>query len=152
MKRSVLIVSICTLLVIGVAIAGQALVVTQGVFYTPAGLPANATPLAISASVMAGAGLYLSFPLTLASGVLGLIATELRQRHRWTIAVAVAGLLAALGLFGMIWIFLSVDSPAPLTLFPLVTPFALVPLVTLFYCFQPDMQPARVPRATPGAR
>jgi hypothetical protein len=142
MKRTLLIVSIGTLLVLGAAVAGQALVVTLGVTYTPSGQIANPIPLAVVASFMAGVGTILSFPLCLATGVLGLVATALREQYRWLVAVVVAGLLGLVGLVGMALVLLSTNSPVAF-----VTPLVLVPLVTLLYSLRSD--PGTAPR--PGA-
>ncbi|HEX6796332.1 MAG TPA: hypothetical protein VF116_01315 [Ktedonobacterales bacterium] len=128
MVRALLIVSISTLLVLGVAIAGQALVVLLGVSYTPSGLPVDPTPLAVVVSIMASAGGLLSLPLVLATCVLGLVAAALRRQYTWIVAIAGVGLLALVGLVGTAWMILSTNSPVAL-----VTPLALVAMVTLLY-------------------
>jgi hypothetical protein len=133
MKRALLIVSICTLLVIGVAVVGQALVVTQRVYYTPSGQPINPTPLALVATYMAGVGGALSFPLCLLTCALGLVVMILHKHCRWVVAVIVAGLLSLVGLFGMAWVLLSVNSPVALA-----TPLCLVVLVILLYSLWPN--------------
>jgi hypothetical protein len=137
MKRTLLIVSIGTLLVVGVAVAGQALVVTQGIYYTPSGQPANPTPLALVATFMAGAGSALSMPLCMATAILGLVIAGMRQQYRWIMAILGACLLSMVGLFGMAWILLSANSPVAF-----VTPLALIVLVTLLYGLRLDSDSA----------
>jgi hypothetical protein len=74
----------------------------------------------------------LSLPLTAVDGALGIVVTGLEQRYAWLVAVVVAGLLALVGLFAMIWILLSVESPIAFQ-----APFLVVPLVTLAYTLAP---------------
>jgi hypothetical protein len=137
MQRAVLIVSIVTLLALAATIAGQALVVTLGVTYTPTGQLVNPTPLATSASAMAGVGGILSFPLCLATFTLGLTAMILRRQYTWVAATIVAGLLGLVGLLGMAWVLLSANSPVAFW-----TPLVPIPLVTLFYSLRPASETA----------
>ncbi|WIG60604.1 MAG: hypothetical protein OJF49_003352 [Ktedonobacterales bacterium] len=141
MKRALLVVSICTLLALGVAVVGRALVVTQGVTYTPSGQPADPTPLAITATLMEGIGSVLAALLCLATFVLGVATAAARKRSGWVAAFVVAGLLALVGFVGMAWVLLSVNSPVAWG-----TPLALVPLVALLYALRPDPAPATAAR------
>jgi flagellar basal body-associated protein FliL len=133
MKRSLLILSIVTPVLLGAAIAGQVVVVTQGITYTPDGQPTNPTPMATIATFMAAAGAVLSIPLCLAAFVLGLVAMGERKQAGWIATLVAAGLLAVAGLFGMAWVLLSANSPIPL-----VAPLGLVALVTLLYSLRRD--------------
>jgi hypothetical protein len=127
MKRALVIVSVATLLVIGVAVVGRALIETQGITYGPNGLPVTPSPLATVAIVVDGIQ-FLAIPLCLATGVLGLIVAATRSEYGWLVALVVAGMLALVGLVGMAWVLLSANSPIAF-----VTPLAVVPLVALFY-------------------
>ena len=140
MKRALLVVSICALFALGVAVAGTALVVTQSVTYTPSGQPADPTPLAITATLMEGAGSVLGALLCLATFVLGVATATARKRSGWVVAFVIAGLLTLVGFVGMAWVLLSVNSPAAW-----VTPLALVPLIAVLYALRPD--PALAPAA-----
>jgi hypothetical protein len=128
MKLALLIVSIGTLIVIGVAVIGHALVVTQVVTYTPTGQIANPTPLAVVATFMDAVGSGLAMPLCLVTAVLGLVATAGRAQYGWLAAVVVAGVLALVGLVGMAYIILDAN-----VVVPFVAPLAVVPLVTVLY-------------------
>ena len=143
MQRALLILSIGTLLVLGAAVAGQALVVMLGVTYTPSGQPADLTPLPVIVSFLAGLGGILSVPLCLATFVLGLVAMLAREQYGWVVAVVVAGVLGLVGVVGMAWVLLSANSPVAF-----VTPLALIPLVTVLYSLRPDPGTARRPGAS----
>lgn len=127
MKRLVQIVSLATLITVVAAMVAQALTVTQGITYDQNGQPVNPSTLTLIVTILGVAGM-LSLPLTAVDGVLGIIGAGLAQHYVWLIAVVVAGLLALVGFFVMIWILLSVESPIAFQ-----TPFVLVPLVTLAY-------------------
>ncbi len=135
MKRALLIVSLVTLALVVAAMVAQALTVAQGITYDANGQPVNPSTLTLIVTILGVAGL-LSLPLTAANGVLGIVVTGLDKRYGWLVAVMVAGGLALVGFFGMIWILLSVQSP-----FAFQTPFLIVPLVTLLYSSLPT--PAR---------
>lgn len=127
MKRLVWIVSLSTLVVLGAGILGQALIVILGVYYTPNGDLADPTPLAIVATVLDLGGL-LAMPLTASALVLGLVVIAQDRRYGWFVALVVASLLACVGLLGMAWILLSVNSPIAFQ-----TPLAAISLVTALY-------------------
>jgi hypothetical protein len=131
MKRLVQIVSLATLITVVAAMVAQALTVTQGITYDQNGQPVNPSTLTLIVTILGVAGM-LSLPLTAVDGVLGIICAGLAQHYVWLIAVVVAGLLALVGFFVMIWILLSVESPIAFQ-----TPFVLVPLVTLAYTLAP---------------
>ncbi|HEX5156480.1 MAG TPA: hypothetical protein VFW17_04625 [Ktedonobacterales bacterium] len=131
MKRLVQIVSLATLITVVAAMVAQALTVTQGITYDQNGQPVNPSTLTLIVTILGVAGM-LSLPLTAVDGVLGIIGAGLAQHYVWLIAVVVAGLLALVGFFVMIWILLSVESPIAFQ-----TPFVLVPLVTLAYTLAP---------------
>jgi hypothetical protein len=131
MKRALLILSLITLFALIAAEIGQTLIETQGVTYDPNGRIVDSTPLAVFSTVLASAGLLLSFPLSLATFIVGLVAMILRHQSRWVVAVIVAGVLGFMGLLVMAWVLLSTNSPVTLVL-----PFILVPLVTLLYSAQ----------------
>lgn len=133
MKRALLIVSAGTLIAVVVAVVGQALVVTQGVYYDPSGQVVNPTPLAVLATAMAGIGMYLALLLTAATFVLGGVTMGVRGDYRWLVALAVASALTLVGIVGMAWVLLSVNSPVAF-----VTPLGLVSLVTIIYSLCPD--------------
>lgn len=131
MKRLVQIVSLATLITVVAAMVAQALTVTQGITYDQNGQPVNPSTLTLIVTILGVAGM-LSLPLTAVDGVLGIVGAGLAQHYVWLIAVVVAGLLALVGFFVMIWILLSVESPIAFQ-----TPFVLVPLVTLAYTLAP---------------
>jgi hypothetical protein len=127
------IVSLLTLVALGAAIAGQALVVALGVYYTPDGQPVDPTPLAVTVSILAGFGGLLAMPLALATFILGLVATAVHQRYGWLVAAIVAGALSLVGLVSMAWVLLSVRSPIAFQ-----APLIVIPLVTLAYSLWPQ--------------
>jgi hypothetical protein len=131
MKRALQIVSLVTLITVIAAMVAQALTVTQGIYYDPNGQPVNPSTLTLIVTILGVAGL-LSLPLIAANGILGIVVTGLERRYGWLVAVVVAGMLALVGLFGMIWILLSVQSPIAFQ-----TPLIIVPLVTLAYTLAP---------------
>jgi len=131
MKRLVQIVSLVTLVTVLAAMIAQALTVTQGIAYDSNGQPVNPSTLTLIVTMLGIAGM-LSLPLTAVNGVLGIAVTGLERRFAWLAAVVVAGALALVGLFAMIWILLSVES-----LVAFQAPFAIVPLVTLAYTLAP---------------
>ena len=131
MKRALQIISLVTLVTVIAAMVAQVLTVTQGVTYDANGQPVNPSTLTLVVTILGVAGM-LSLPLTAVDGVLGIVVTGLDQRYAWLVAVVVAGALALVGLFVMIWILLSVQSPIAFQ-----TPFVLVPLVTLVYTLAP---------------
>lgn len=131
MKRLVWIVSLSTLVVLGAGILGQALIVILGVYYTPNGDLADPTPLAIVATALDLGGL-LAMPLTAAALVLGLVVIAQDRRYGWLVVLVVATLLACVGLLGMAWILLSVNSPIAFQ-----TPLAAISLVTALYSRAP---------------
>src|SRR5947209_18650759 len=103
MKRALCSVSMLTLVVLGVASLGQALVFAWDVTYTPSGTVANSTPQAVIASAAAGFGGILSLPLVAATFILGVIATVEDKRYGWLAALFVAGALAGVAIVGMAW-------------------------------------------------
>lgn len=131
MKRALQIVSLVTLGAVLAAQVAQALTVTQGIYYDPSGQPVNPSTLTLVVTILGVAGI-IALPLTAATFALGVVATGLARRYGWLAAVVVAGGLALVGLFGMIWVLLSVQSPIAFQ-----TPFALIPLVTLAYTLLP---------------
>ena len=131
MKRALQIVSLVTFITVIAAMVAQVLTVTQGITYDANGQPVNPSTLTLIVTILGVAGM-LSLPLTAVDGVLGIAVTGLEQRYTWLAAVVVAGALALVGFFIMIWILLSVES-----LIALQAPFVLVPLVTLAYTFTP---------------
>lgn len=131
MKRALQLVSLATLVTVLAAVVAQALTVAQGIIYDANGQPVNPSTLTLIVTVLGIVGL-VSLPLTAASGVLGILVTGLDRRYGWLVAVMVAGGLALMGLFGMIWILLSAQSPIAFQ-----APLALVPLVTLAYAIAP---------------
>ena len=130
MKRALCIVSVLTLVVLGIASLGQALVFAWDVTYTPDGTVADPTPQAVIASAAAAIGGILSMPLAAATFVLGVIATSQEKRYGW---------LAALGILGMAWVLLSTRSPIAFQL-----PLATIALVTMLYCLVPASRRATV--------
>lgn len=136
MKRALQIVSLVTLITVVAAMVAQVLTVTQGITYDANGQPINPSTLTLVVTILGVAGM-ISLPLTAVDSVLGIVATGLEQRYAWLAAVVVAGALALVGLFVMIWILLSVQSPIAFQ-----APFVIVPLVTLAYTL------ARAPRRT----
>lgn len=137
MKRALRIVSVLTLVSLGAAIIGQALVFALGVSYTPSGQLVHPTPLALVASSLAGFGSIASMPLTFVTFILGLIVTADERRYGWLVALVVAGGLAFVGLLGMAWVILSGNSPVAFQ-----TPLVGIPLVTLLSAFFPARHPA----------
>ncbi len=133
MKRILLIGSIVTLVVLGVAIIGQALVVAQGIIYGSDGLPVDSTPLALTLTYTTFIGGLLGAFLCLVTGVLGLVTAASRNQYRWFLGIILAGALAASGVFGVALIVLSGGNAVSFA-----TPFALIPLITGFYSLQPD--------------
>jgi hypothetical protein len=131
MKRALQIVSLVTLVTVVAAMVAQVLTITQGITYDSNGQPVNPSTLTLVVTILGVAGM-LSLPLTAVDGVLGIIGAGLEQRYAWLIAVVVAGLLALVGFFVMIWILLSVESPIAFQ-----APFVIVPLVTLAYTLTP---------------
>ena len=131
MKRALQIVSLVTLITVVAAMVAQALTVTQGITYDSNGQPVNPSTLTLIVTILGVAGM-ISLPLTAIDGVLGIVVTGLEQRYAWLVAVVVAGLLALVGLFAMIWVLLSVESPIVFQ-----APFVIVPLVTLAYTLVP---------------
>ena len=129
MRQALLILSLLTLAVIAAANIGDALIYTQGITYTPDGLPVNPSTLATVATIMSGVGGVLSMLMTLATFILGLVLTIQRRQARWAVAIGVAGALAFTGFIGMAWVILSARTPVSFC-----APFALVPLTTLAYC------------------
>ena len=128
MKRALWIVSLLTVVALGAASVGQALVVIVGVTYTPEGTPVDPTPQAVVVGDLAGVGGVLALPLAVATFVLGLVATAEDRRYGWLVAVVAAGVAAFVGLVGMAWVLLSVRSPIAFQ-----APLAVIPLVTLLY-------------------
>ncbi len=131
MKRALQIVSLVTLITVLAAMVAQALTVSQGITYNSNGQPVNPSTLTLIVTILGVAGM-LSLPLTVADGVLGIVVTGLERRYGWLIAVVVAGALALVGFFVMIWILLSVQTPIAFQ-----APFVIVPLVTLAYTLVP---------------
>jgi uncharacterized membrane protein len=131
MKRALQIVSLVTLITVVAAMVAQALTVTQGITYDSNGQPVNSSTLTLIVTVLGVVGM-VSLPLTAVDGVLGILVTGLEQRYAWLVAGVVAGALALVGLFVMIWILLSVQSPIAFQ-----APFVIVPLVTLAYTLAP---------------
>ena len=131
MKRALQIVSLVTLITVVAAMVAQVLTVTQGIFYDSNGQPVNPSTLTLVVTILGVAGM-ISLPLTAVDGVLGIVVTGLEQRYAWLAVVVVAGVLALVGLFVMIWILLSVESPIAFQ-----APFVIVPLVTLAYTLAP---------------
>jgi hypothetical protein len=132
MKRVLWVLSLVTLVVLGAGILGQALIVLFGVYYTPSGDPANPTLLAVIATAL-GLGGLIAMPLTAATLILGLITTAQDRRYGWLAAVVIATLLACVGLIGMAWVILSVNSPIAFQ-----TPLAAIALVTAAYSRSSD--------------
>ena len=128
MKRVLWIVSLLTVVALGAAIVGQALVVIMGVTYTPDGTPVDPTPQAVVVADLAGFGGVLALPLAVATFVLGVVATAEDRRSGWLAAIVTAGIAAFVGLVGMAWVILSANSPVAFQ-----TPLAVIPLVTLLY-------------------
>ena len=131
MKRALQIVSLVTLITVVAAMVAQALTVTQGITYDSNGQPVNPSTLTLIVTILGVVGM-VSLPLTAVDGVLGILVTGLEQRYAWLVAVVVAGALALVGLFVMIWILLSVQSPIAFQAL-----FVIVPLVTLAYTLAP---------------
>lgn len=131
MKRALQIVSLVTLITVVAAMVAQVLTVTQGITYDSNGQPVNPSTLTLIVTVLGVAGM-VSLPLTAVDGVLGILVIGLEQRYAWLVAGMVAGALALVGLFVMIWILLSVQSPIAFQ-----APFVIVPLVTLAYTLAP---------------
>ena len=129
MKRALCIVSVLTLVVLGMASLGQALVFAWDVTFTPDGTVADPTPQAVIVSAAAGISGILSMPLVAATFVLGVIATSQEKQYGWLAALFGAGALAVLGIFGMAWVLLSTRSPIAFQL-----PLATIALVTMLYC------------------
>ncbi len=140
MKRALCIVSVLTLVVVGIASLGQALVFAWDVTYTPDGTVADPTPQAVIASAAEALGGILSMPLVAATFVLGVIATSQQKQYGWLVALCGAGALAALGILGMAWVLLSTRSPIAFQL-----PLATIALVTMLYCLVPASRRATVP-------
>ena len=131
MKRALQVVSLVTLITVVAAMVAQVLTVTQGITYDSNGQPVNPSTLTLIVTILGVAGM-LSLPLTAVDGVLGIVVTGLEQRYGWLIVVVVAGLLALVGFFAMIWVLLSVESPIAFQ-----APFVIIPLVTLAYTLTP---------------
>jgi hypothetical protein len=134
MKRLLQIVSFITLITVFAAMVAQALTVTQGITYDQNGQPVNPSTLTLIVTILGVAGM-ISLPLTAVDGVLGIVVTGLEQRFAWLAAVVVAGALALVGLFAMIWILLSAQSPIAFQ-----APFVIIPLVTLAYTLTPTLR------------
>jgi hypothetical protein len=125
MKHALQIVSIITLVMVLAAI------VAQGIYYDPNGQPVNPTALTQVVIILGVVGI-LALPLTAVNFVFGIVVAGLEQRYIWIVVLLVAAVLVGAGLFAMIWILLSVQSPIAFQ-----TPFALIPLVTLAYTLLP---------------
>jgi hypothetical protein len=83
MKRALCIVSVLTLVVLGIASLGQALVFAWDVTYTPDGTVADPTPQAVIASAAAALGGILSMPLVAATFVLLTSVFVAKRRVDW---------------------------------------------------------------------
>ena len=138
MKRLLLIISVVTLVVLGLAIIGQALLVAQGVVYDSDGLPVDRAPLALVLTYVVFIGSIVGGLLCLVAGLLALVAAASRNQYGWFVALLLAGAFALVGLFGMAWVLLSANSVVAL-----VAPLALVPLVTGLYSLRPDTEIVR---------
>jgi hypothetical protein len=82
MKRALCIVSVLTLVAVGIASLGQALVFAWDVTYTPDGTVADPTPQAVIASAAAAIGGILSMPLAAATFVLGVVTRAIKLLYR----------------------------------------------------------------------
>ncbi|MDE3229542.1 MAG: hypothetical protein KGO05_06650 [Chloroflexota bacterium] len=132
MRRGLLIVSVGALVVGGAALLAQALLFTWGVVYDTRGQPTNPTPAALAATWVAGVGVPLSFLLCAGVFAYGVVAMTAGRAWRWLVALVVAGGLALAGMFGVIWVLLSANSPIALA-----APSLLVPLLTAAYALCP---------------
>lgn len=132
MKHALRIVSLVTLVVLGAAIIGQALVVMIGVAYTPDGIPLDPTPQAQVAGGLASFGSLFGMPLAVATFTLGLVAMAQARHFGWLVATVGAAALVGVGLIGMAWILLGEGASNPLAF---QTPLVVIPLVTLLYGF-----------------
>jgi hypothetical protein len=128
MKPALRIVSMLTLVTLAAAIVGQILIYAVGIRYGPSGQPINPTPLNVVLSNAAPLGGIIAMPLAFAAFILGLVATITDYRPGWVAAVAVAGVIAVVGLVTIAWVLLSVASPIAFQ-----TPLLAIPLVTTLY-------------------
>jgi hypothetical protein len=128
MRRALSILSLLTLTLIAVANIGEAIYFTLGVTLNLDGQPSVPSPLATVAALMIVLGGILSLPLILVTFILGLIAAGRNRNGLWMAAISVAGVLAFVGFFWIVWLIIG---GAPVSF---CTPFALVPLTTLAYC------------------
>jgi hypothetical protein len=131
MKRALQIVSISTLVTVFAALVAQVLTVTWGIYYNPNGLPVNPSTLTQVVLILGVVGI-LALPLTAVNFVFGIVVAGLEQRYIWIVVLLVAAVLVGVGLFAMIWILLSVQSPIAFQAL-----FVIVPLVTLAYTLAP---------------
>jgi hypothetical protein len=136
MRRALSILSLLTLTLIALANIGEAIIFTLGVTLSLDGQPSVPSPLATVAALMIVLGgafslllsLPLSLPLLLVTFILGLIAAGRNLNGLWMAAIGLAGVLAFVGFFWIVWLIIG---GAPVSF---CTPFALVPLTTLAYC------------------
>ena len=90
--------------------------------------PQNTTDLVFG--LMAGIGTILGILLTLATGVLGMVAAIIDRRYRWVIAIAASGVIAMAGLFVAVG---AMVSEVPRNPYDPFVAFLIVPITTLAY-------------------
>jgi hypothetical protein len=132
MRRALLILSLLTLTLIAVANIGEAIIFGMGVTLNLDGQPSVSSPLATVAALTIVLGGTLSLPLILVTFILGLIVAGRNRNGLWMAAIGLAGALAFVGFFWIVWLIIG---GAPVSF---CTPFALVALTTLAYCLLAD--------------
>jgi len=137
MKRSLLILSLLALVLWG-SVVGIELAL-NAVQEPPPG-----SPLALLALAQA-VGQVVGFGLTIAAGVLGLIASAQRGQPGWLVVLLASAALSLGSIVVQIWIFLGPTGPRVIVT-PLVA-LAFVSLVTLTYSL---LMPSEGARYSPG--
>jgi hypothetical protein len=99
-------------------------------------------PLDLALAIVTILGNVVGFPLAVAAGILGMVATALRRHVGWIVAIALAGVLAFAALLVGAFILLGL----PNNPFDLVIVLIVVPLTTLAYSLTPEPTSAPAPR------
>jgi len=124
MKRSILLLSLLALVfwggVVGIELA------LNTVQEQPPGSPLQLLALAQAVGQVVG------FGLTIAAGVLGLVAGAQRNQRGWLVVLLASGVLSVGSLFALAWIYLGPSAPGQLSVTPLVS-FASIAVVSLLY-------------------
>ena len=125
MKRSILLLSLLALVFLG-GMVGLSLAL-QAIPEPPPG-----SPVGLLVGLAYPGGQIVSLGLTIAAGVLVLLASAQRNQRGWLVALLASGVLSVGSLFALAWIYLGPSAPGQLTVTPLVS-FASIAGVSLLY-------------------